>query len=93
MKQRCRGGYFWDCHCARCDVIHKLTKQPKDEVDDEDEKFEAAEAAPARHLDDFVRPPPLLRISLIWKGRGKERERMRETVGGSRIIYETARVV
>ena len=60
---------------ARSDVIHKLTKQPKDEVDDEDEKFEAAEAAPARHLDDFVRPPPPLRISLIWKGRGKrERE-------------------
>ena len=70
------GTYFWDCHCARSDVIHKLTKQPKDEVDDEDEKFEAAEAAPARHLDDFVRPPPPpLRISLIWKGRGKrERE-------------------
>ena len=69
-KRRCRGGYFWDCHCARSAVIHKLTKQPKDEVDDEDEKFEAAEAAPARHLDDFVRPPPPpLRISLIWKRR------------------------
>ena len=62
---------------ARGVVTHALTEKPKDEVDDKDEKFEAAEAAPARHLDDFAPP---LRISLIWKGR--EKERMRETVAG-----------
>ena len=65
---------------AKTVVAHALTEKPKYEVDDKDEKFEAAEAAPARHLDDFAPPPPPLRISLIWKGRGKER--MRETVAG-----------